>query len=70
VASDSGDPPGYPDASAYMSIDFGFTNGPTGVVLKDIEASGPDKANAVLWLLPLLSLASFGVVLHSRRKTT
>jgi len=70
VASDSGDPPGYPDASAYMSIDFGFTNGPTGVVLKDIEAAGPDKDAIILWLLPLLSLASFGVVLHSRRKTT
>ena len=72
VANDSGDPPNYPDDSSYMSVDFSFTNGPTNIALKNIEAAGKDNdmPSAFLWLFPLagLSAAFVGETLYRRRK--
>ena len=57
---DSGDPAEYPDASSYMSIDFGFTNGPTEVTLKEMNATNNKSTFTFVLLLTLLPIAALG----------
>ena len=49
--TDSGDPDGYPDASAYMTVDFGFTNGPTNVTLTEAQARTETRGWMLLFFL-------------------
>jgi hypothetical protein len=54
TTSDTGDPAWYPDNSSYMTIDFGFTNDPTAVVL--VKAA-TDQGPPILLLITLPGLA-------------
>jgi hypothetical protein len=48
---DSGNPLGYANASAYMTVDFGFTNAPTSVTLSGLQAAPVAPWEALLTLL-------------------
>ena len=65
VANDSGDPADYPDDSSYMSIDFGFNNGPASVKLEGMQAQ---QNHLWLNLSALLIVLIIGAYLFYRRK--
>lgn len=66
--SDTGDPAGYADNSAYMTVDFGFiASGPTAVSVQHTSAGSAQAAG----LLSVLALGlSLGSWLTLRRKRT
>jgi hypothetical protein len=52
---DIDNPPGYTDASAYMTVDFGFTNDPNAIGLREFRAQTPSLADWLAsWLRSLL----------------
>lgn len=66
--SDAGDPEGYSDASAYMTVDFGFIAGDdaSAIVLNEMHATVSDY----LWSIGFLGigLAGLGVFVLLRRR--
>ena len=67
--SDTDDPADYPDASSYMTIDFGFHNGPTEVTLEKVKATDNQSTFTFALLLILLSIAALGgKIIFSRQR--
>ncbi len=64
--SDAGDPAGYPDASAYMTVDFGFhSDQPNAVSLSKFAGAAPSET----WMvIILLSIAAGVITLAWRRR--
>jgi len=57
--SDEGDPNGYNDESAYMTVDFGFHNTESNAVsLKSVDST---NSNAILWGVVMLSLGAIAL---------
>ena len=66
--SDDGDPAGYADSSAYMTVDFGFTQAnSTAVSISNIHASGNGVQWGIGWMM--IGLVGLGAFTWSRKKS-
>ncbi len=64
--SDADDPVGYADSSAYMTVDFGFTNQPNAVTLVSMRANRSVQMLGIGWgFIGVLGLAG---LLYRRRR--
>jgi len=57
IQTDSGDPTGYADASAYMMVDLGVSTDPTAVTLQSFLATGVVELVSIVLMAGLLTLA-------------
>ena len=66
---DTGDPEGYPDASSYMTVDFGFFSSESNAVnLKAFGAEQPLSTNLlIIFALTALAMAGTAAFVWQKR---